>query len=159
QDFQGDGGPAIQARFRSSVGAPFEVAVDTIGNLYIADSSDNRIRKVTLDGVINTVAGNGVLGSGGDGGPATGAQLTSPAGIAGDRNGNLYIGERSRVRKVTPDGLISTIANEGASGIAADERGDLYLAADPRILKISFPSTQKSFAIPRLGGVSFSTAG
>jgi uncharacterized repeat protein (TIGR01451 family) len=116
--FSGDGGPAASALFNS----PFGIAVDTAGNLYIADYMNNRVRKVTPDRVISTVAGNGIFGFAGDGGPATSAQLRSPTSVAVDAAGNLYIGDRgnNRVRKVTPDGVIRTIAGDGSEGFRGD---------------------------------------
>jgi hypothetical protein len=123
--------------------------VDAAGNLYIADSGNNRIRKVTPGGVISTVAGNGAGGCSGDGGPATSAQLV-PWGIAVDAVRNLYIADygagHNRVRKVTPGGVISTVAGNGTygssgdggpatsaqlqspSGVAVDAAGNLYFA-------------------------------
>src|SRR5262245_7986425 len=88
-DWVGDGGPATQAILFQAEG----VAVDTAGNLYIADAQDHRVRQVGLDGRIRTVAGTGTRGSGGEGGPATSAQLNAPYGIALDRVGNLYIAD------------------------------------------------------------------
>ena len=106
-----NGGPAINARLISPAG----VAVDAAGNLFFADSSigSGLIRKVSPAGIISTVAGNLSLygNSSGDGGPATSALIDYPQGIAIDATGNLYIAEYggNRVRKVTPDGKISTI--------------------------------------------------
>ncbi len=114
----GDGGPATRARLSNPTG----VAVDTAGNLFIADAENNRIRKVTPGGVISTVAGNGNRGFSGDGGPATSAQLYRPRGVAVDSAGNLFIadGWNYRVRKVTPDGVISTVAGNGRPGFSGD---------------------------------------
>jgi sugar lactone lactonase YvrE len=116
--FSGDGGPATAAQLFSPQG----LTVDAAGNLFIVDTVNHRIRKVTTDGVIRTVAGNGILGFSGDGGPATGAQLDNPAGVAVDAAGNLFIADRynHRIRKVTPDGVIHTIAGNGRE----DFRGD-----------------------------------
>jgi sugar lactone lactonase YvrE len=125
QGFFGDGGPANVAR----LSGPYDVAVDGSGNLYIADYGNNRIRKVTPAGVISTVAGNGTNGWSGDGGPAINASLSSPAGIAVDGGGNLYIADlgNERIRKVTAAGIISTIAGTGTSGFSGD--GDPATAA------------------------------
>jgi sugar lactone lactonase YvrE len=116
--FSGDGGPATAAQLDTQDG----VAVDSAGNLYIADSFNFRIRKVTAAGVISTVAGNGTPGFSGDGGLATAAQLGNPTGIAVDSAGNLYFSDVHfhRVRKVTPDGIISTIAGTGTAGFSGD---------------------------------------
>ena len=140
--FSGDGGPATSA----SLNSPFDVAVDAAGNLYIADRNNHRIRKVSPDGIITTVAGTGI-GTGsidgeggdpaddlGDGGPASSASLNSPFGVAVDATGNLYIADRNnhRIRKVSPDGIITTVAGtgigtgsiDGEGGDPADDLGD-----------------------------------
>ncbi|HXT46300.1 MAG TPA: hypothetical protein VN748_19675 [Pseudonocardiaceae bacterium] len=116
--FSGDGGPATSARLRTPEG----VTVDSSGTLYIADYGNHRVRKVTRDEVITTVAGTGSPGYGGDGGPATAAQLNRPCGVAVDDAGTLYITEwhHHRVRKVTPDGMITTVAGTGNSGYSGD---------------------------------------
>jgi sugar lactone lactonase YvrE len=114
----GDGGPATAARLAGPVG----VAVDAAGNLFIADSLNSRIREVTPDGIISTVAGTGINGFNGDGGPATAAQLFEPQGVAVDAAGNLFIADsgNNRIRKVTPDGVISTVAGTGINGFNGD---------------------------------------
>ena len=114
----GDGGAATAA----SVMNPRGVAVDAEGNLYIADTDNNRIRKVTTAGVIVTVAGNGLAGAGGDGGQAIFASLNSPSGVAVDAAGNLYIADTGnhRIRKVTPAGIITTVAGTGIGGYSGD---------------------------------------
>jgi uncharacterized protein (TIGR03437 family) len=95
--------------------------VDTAGNLYIADTGNNRIRLVTPAGVISTVAGNGLPGYAGDGGPATTAQVGNPVAIAVDATGSLYVTDGStRVRKIYPGGLILTIAGGAAPGYSGD---------------------------------------
>ncbi len=116
--FSGDGGPATEAR----LSFPADVAVDGAGNLYIADSGNHRVRRVLPDGTVETVAGNGAVGSGGDGGPAVEAQLTNPEGVAVDAAGNLYIADTGnhKIRKVTPDGIITTIAGTGQPGSDGD---------------------------------------
>ncbi|MFF4739453.1 RICIN domain-containing protein [Streptomyces sp. NPDC001262] len=116
--FGGDGGPATAAQLYY----PSGVAVDGTGNLYIADQHNHRVRKVTTDGKISTVAGTGAATFGGDGGPATAAQLKNPVGVVVDSTGNLYIGEYGshRVRKVTADGKISTVAGTGAATFGGD---------------------------------------
>src|SRR6185369_7858700 len=96
--------------------------IDAAGNLYISEYSGNRIRKVDPAGVISTVVGNGRRGFSGDGGPATGATLNSPAGIALDNLGNLYIADETnaRIRKMTPDGMITTAAGTGRALFTGD---------------------------------------
>jgi trimeric autotransporter adhesin len=117
-NFAGDGGPAASAELRG----PRSVAADSSGNLFIADASNVRIRKIDSTGVINTVAGVGIAGFGGDGVPATNAQIGVPEGIAVDRSGNLFIAEpgNARVREVTADGTINTIAGTGTPGFSGD---------------------------------------
>ena len=107
----GDGGPAAQAILRQ----PGGVAADSLGNVYIAETGGHRVRKLDISGVITTVAGTGVAGFSGDGGPATQAQLASPYGLAADALGNLYIADlgNARVRRVTADGNITTVAGGG----------------------------------------------
>ena len=102
-DFSGDGGPATEAYLRGPTG----VALDRAGNLYIADWGNHRIRKVDSAGVISTVAGDGTRGAGGDGGPASAAQLNDPTGVALDRAGNLYIADwgNQRIRRLTPPAM------------------------------------------------------
>lgn len=115
----GDGGPALDA----GIGEVFRVAVDRAGNLYLPSNRGHRIRKVTPAGIITTVAGTGVEGSGGDGGAATSADLQDPFAIAVDPFGNLLFTERAsgaRVRKVTPSGIITTIAGTGGRGFSGD---------------------------------------
>lgn len=134
--FSGDGGPATAAQLTW----PRGLAVDTAGSLYIADSSNQRVRRVAPDGTISTVAGSssapdtgpssscegqhaGLAGGfSGDGGPAQGAALRCPAGVAVTPDGSLYIADlgNHRLRKVTADGTISTVAGNGQEGYGAD---------------------------------------
>jgi uncharacterized protein (TIGR03437 family) len=151
--FSGDGAAAISAELNQ----PTDVAVDAAGNLYIADNGNHRIRKV-FNGVITTVAGNGTIGSGGDSGPATSAQLYNPEGITVDSAGNIYIADtaNNRIRKIS-NGVIMTVAGTGTSGfsgdggpatsaqlafpesVAVDTVGNLYVAdaGNSRIRKVS----------------------
>ena len=151
QGFSGDNGPATSAQ----LALPTGVAVDSAGNLYIADTNNNRIRKVS-NGAITTVAGNGTPGFSGDNGPATSAQLYFPIGVAVDSAGNLYFADPSNIRKVS-NGVIATVAGNGTPGfsgdngpatsaqlndpwgIAADSAGDLYIAdsSNYRIRKVT----------------------
>ena len=117
--FSGDGGPATNASL--DLGEDGAVAVDSAGNLYIADAYNNRIREVS-DGIITTIAGSG--GSGffvGDNGPAAGAILTLPNAVAVDSAGNIYIADQFdyRIRKIT-NGVISTIVGTGTEGFSGD---------------------------------------
>ena len=150
--YSGDNGPATSAQLNQ----PWGVAVDAAGNVYIADTVNNRIRKVA-NGVISTVAGNGTLGYSGDDGPATSAQLSWPAGVAVDSAGNLYVADQNnnRIRKVS-NGVITTVAGNGTpgysgdngpatsaklygpKGVAVDSAGNLYIAdtSNQRIRKV-----------------------
>ena len=118
-DYTGDGGLATAATLND----PFDVALDADGNVYIADNDNNAIRKVDGDGIITTVAGDSTGGSGstGDGGPAVGARLNNPYGVAVDPAGNLYIADsfNHRIRKVDTDGNITTVAG-GSNGYSGD---------------------------------------
>jgi sugar lactone lactonase YvrE len=116
--FSGDGGPATEARLRQ----PRAVAFDPVGNAYVADTLNHRIRRIDQHGVITTVAGEGTKGYGGDGGPALQARLHEPHGVALDGAGNLYIcdSKNNRVRKVDRNGIITTVAGDGAAGYGGD---------------------------------------
>jgi len=117
--FAGDGGPATSAELGLS---PNGVAVDTSGNVFIADTGNNRIRKVSTTGIITTLAGNGTAGLAGDGGPATAAELSYPLGVAVDASGNVYIADTNNnsIRKVSPGGIITTLAGNGTGGFSGD---------------------------------------
>src|SRR5438876_7917893 len=116
--FSGDNGPATQAQ----LSGPFDLAFDAAGNLYIVDADNDRVRKVSPDGTITTVAGTGQPGFAGDNGKATDAQLKLRVGVVADGAGDLFIADLSnhRVRKVTPDGIISTYAGTGTAGFSGD---------------------------------------
>jgi RHS repeat-associated protein len=143
QGFSGDGGPAASA----TLFAPAGVAVGPDGSVYIADFGNNRVRRVGPDGIIFTVAGNGSYGYSGDGGPATAASVGGPYTVAVGSDGGLYIGGATAiVRRVGPDGIISTVAGNGSLdysgdggpataaglgdhlGVAVDYDGTLYIA-------------------------------
>ncbi len=114
----GDGGPATAAKLT----APWSVATDGAGNLYICDYSNHKIRRVDIYGVITTFAGIGSPGYSGDGGPASTAQLSYPYAVASDFSGNVYISDynNSRIRKVNTSGIITTIAGTGVPGYSGD---------------------------------------
>src|ERR1039458_2002554 len=117
--YSGDGGLATSAGF-SCLGG---IAVDGAGNLYLSDTGNNRIRKVTATGIVSTVAGNGAGGFSGDGGTATSAELHQPGAVAVDSAGNLFIGDvrNFRVREVAAGtGIITTFAGTCASGYSGD---------------------------------------
>jgi len=118
QGFSGDGGLATLAE----LSLPNAVTIDPMGNLYIADSQNNRIRKVITSGIISTIAGNGTQGFSGDGGPATSAALYRPMDVRVDLTGNVYFTDywNQRVRSINTSGIINTIAGNGTSGFSGD---------------------------------------
>ncbi len=154
----GDGSAATSA----TLSTPFAVAVDSAGNIYIADEFNNKVRKVGPDGTISTFAGNGTAGYGGDGGPATSAQFASPSGIAVDASGNVYISDSGNnvVRKVTTDGNVNTVAGtptgqtiayggDGGPAIAAQLYNPPAWPSTPRVTFTSPIPTTTSFAWSR----------
>jgi type IX secretion system substrate protein len=125
--YTGDGGPAVAALLAEPAG----IALDTFGNLFIADEQNNVIRKISAAGTITRVAGNGIWAFSGDGGPALSAAMQSPVGVAVDVYGNLFIVDNydNRIRKVSASGgIINTIAGNGTSGYSGD--GGLATAAE-----------------------------
>jgi sugar lactone lactonase YvrE len=115
--FSGDGGPAARAQLYY----PGSLATDSDGNLYVSDGYNRRIRKITRDGTITTVAGNGTKGDSGDGGQSVLATISEYSHVALDAKGNLYLAQLShRVRKVSPEGIITTVAGTGAQGFFGD---------------------------------------
>ncbi len=115
--FSGDGGPATQAKFRNL--RPY-LAPD--GSLYISDTGNQRIRKVSTDGIVRTIVGNGTQGFSGDGGPALNAQVYLPSDLVVTADGTLYFLDHynERIRKVSPDGIITTYAGTGIEADAGD---------------------------------------
>ncbi len=156
--FSGDGGPATAAQ----LSGPNDLFMDKNGNIYFTDVLNYRVRKINTSGIISTIAGTGISGFSGDGGPATAAQLGYSYYITIDKVGNLYIGDDStaRIRKVSATGIISTVAGTGVVGtvsagdggpatsavlglvygLATDNVGNLYYSeeVDGRIRKIDF---------------------
>ena len=123
--YKGDGGNAVSAEFNRPVSTRF----DRVGNIYVADWVNNVIRKIDMDGIITTVAGNGygaglpgVGGYAGDGGPATAAELFGPSDVAFDIAGNMFIADNDNalIRKVTTSGIISRFAGIGTFGYNGD---------------------------------------
>jgi len=147
--YSGDGGLAVNAELRNPQG----VATDALGNIFIADTGNNLVRKVSPSGIISTVAGNGQTGSEGDGGRAINAQLEGPIDVAVDTVGNLYISQHGYVREVFTNGLITTLVahccSRGAAvalpdwffaaRIALDRSGNLFVVIDlrDRIVKVA----------------------
>lgn len=115
----GDGGPGTAAALHW----PTALQLDADGNLYIADTFNHSVRRLAVDGTLTTVAGTGTEGATGDGGPAIAARLSQPFGVALDEDGTLYIGDRGnfKVRRVTPDGVIDTLAGTGVEGATGDD--------------------------------------
>jgi sugar lactone lactonase YvrE len=162
--YGGDGGAATNALLYR----PSDVVLDTAGNLYIADSGNNRVRKVDTNGIITTVAGNGTAAFAGDGGAATNASLYRPVALTLDANGNLFIAdsENNVVREVGRDGFISTVAGtnnygfsgdggaatnalmSAPSGVAVDASGNLYIgdAGNQRVRKVDARGIITTFA-------------
>jgi streptogramin lyase len=144
---QGDGGPAVHAKLNM----PFDLALDSHGNLYFSDTMNHRIRRIErTSGIITTVAGNGSRGFSGDGGAATRAQLNEPYGVVLDHSGNLFVADRlnRRIRRInTRTGVISTIAGNGAAEFSGDggpatkaglvEPNGVALASNDRLLLIA----------------------
>lgn len=122
----GDGGSATSAWLFD----PKALAFDRNGNLYIADTRNNRIRRVSMDGTITTFAGNGLAGSTGDGGAAMDASLSGPEGVVAATDGSIYLSDTGnhRIRVVTPDGVIHAFAGTGHPGFDGD--GSAALAAE-----------------------------
>lgn len=175
QGFSGDGGAATAA----SLNNPSAVAVDSQRNVFVADTGNDRIRRITPQGTITTIVGTGVGGFGGDGGAATQARIDSPTGVEVDGSGNLFISDTSnrRVRMVSAGGFITTVAGNGEMSdgggdggpateagiepwdIALDGEGDLFIADGLALVrKVTNPSgagiitTAVGSGLPGFGG-------
>lgn len=171
----GDGGPAASAQLNMPQG----MAVDSAGNVFIADGQNNKVRKVAPNGTISTYAGTGAAGATGDGGAATAARLDYPRNVALDAAGNLYIADHDnhKIRKVTPGGTISTFAGTGQSGstgdggpatsakmnnpygLALDAAGNVYLSnwGEGKVRKVNTSGTISTVA--GIGGFGYSGDG
>lgn len=172
QGYNGDGIPATTAQ----LSLPAAVAVDAAGNIYIADTWNNRIRKIDTSGTISTIAGTGFAGVLGDGGPATSAQVDEPAGIAVDSSGSIYVADfgNSKIRKVDTSGTINTIAGTGSignsgdggpataaflnqpTGVAVDRAGIVYIAdnQNSRVRKVDTSGTITTIVSTSTSGIS-----
>jgi len=141
----GDGGPATSALLNYPSGSAF----DSYGNLYIADMSNYKVRKIDTNGIITTFAGNGTSGLSGDSGPATSAQLFKPFGVAVDSNNNVYIvdvlniADTGAIRKVNTNGIITTVlgittsSTAGTAGITVDNNNNIYFTCGNIVKKIT----------------------
>ena len=169
--YNGDGIPATMAQLNY----PADVAVDAMGNVYLSDQGNNRIRVIDTTGVINTIAGDGTPGNSGDGGPAIAAQLWIPQGIKIDNAGNIFIADNGNntIRMVSAAGIITTLAGSGSrgfsgdggpaisatlnnpSGVAVDLMGNVYIAdgGNNRVRKVNISSLSVTVTKAGLSGV------
>jgi sugar lactone lactonase YvrE len=172
QGYNGDGIPATSAE----LSLPSAVAVDAAGNIYIADTWNNRIRKIDTSGMINTIAGTGFAGVLGDDGPATAAQVNEPLGVAVDSSGSVYIVDygNSKIRKIDTSGKINTIAGTGSignsgdggpataaflnqpTGVAVDRAGNVYIAdnQNSRVRKVDTSGTITTIVSTSTSGIT-----
>ena len=172
--YSGDNGPATTAEVNYTDG----IAIDQAGNVYTADANNNRVRKISPSGIITTVAGNGIAGFSGDGGPATASKLNFPRSIAIDYYGNIYISDRGnrRIRKIDSSGNISTIAGNGTltyssdylpatnvgltpNGIALDKSGCLYIVDNTGVVIRKINNSGIIYTIAGNGSDGFSGDG
>ena len=163
--FSGDNGPATSAQLNY----PSRITLDSVGNLYVADTFNSRVRKIS-NGIITTVAGNGTYGFSGDNGPATKAMLSHPTGIVLDAADNLYISDpqNNRVRRVS-NGLITTVAGNGVQGmvdavdagsgelngpqgLSVDAAGNVYIA-EPGNNRIRLLTPLSALPVISKGGI------
>ncbi len=144
--YAGDGGPATAAE----LDWPDGIAIDNIGNIYIADWHNNRVRKVDTSAIITTVAGNGGSGSSGDGGAATAATFTYVSGVATDNAGNIYVtdGSAYNIRKISTTGIITTVAGNGSAGYSGDG-GDATAASIYNVRGVAVNSFGELFIADR----------
>ncbi len=156
QGYSGDGGPATSA----SLDAPYGVALGSDGSIYIADLGNSRIRRVGTDGTITTVAGNGIRNYSGDGGPATSSSvsLNLPRGVAVGPDGSIYTADEpnSVIRRVGPDGIISTVAGNHwycyndcimyPNSVAVGSDGSIYIPSTGRILRVGTDGVMSTVA-------------
>ncbi len=147
--FSGDGAAASGALLN----LPSAVGLDTQGNVIVADGGNQRIRRISSDGVISTIGGSGVFGFSGDRGPATAAALFFPAGVTADDSGNVYFADGSgRIRRISTDGRIDTVAGTGALGINGGLNGPA-VQADLRAPKSVLFDAQKNLYIGESLGI------
>lgn len=160
--YAGDGNPALQSQFRPSC-----MTFDSSGNLYISDAFNDVVREIGTNGIISTVAGNGIYGYYGDGGPANQSELASPCGLAFDQSGDLFIADTGNnvIREVTPGGNIVTAygsnvrgysgdggpANQAAlyspTGLAMDASGNLYISdSGNNVIRVISNNTINTYA-------------
>jgi trimeric autotransporter adhesin len=155
--YSGDGGPAGDAQLTE----PRGLALDAAGNLFIADSGNHAIRKIALDGIISTVAGDGIRGFSGDGGSAIRARLDTPAAVAIDSKGNLYIADtlNHRIRKVNRAGVIVTVAGSGAVSTVGHGTGGFGFSGDGGPAVSAQLSLPEGVAIDSLGNLFIADTG
>jgi hypothetical protein len=120
--YSGDGGPATAAELNS----PYGLWLDTLGDIFISDQSNNRIRMVNSKGIINTIAGNGTYGFSGDGGPATAAELSGPSGITMNNYGDVVFVDQNRVRELTSVTSVNELLNKNAVMLFPDPNNGVF---------------------------------